>query len=52
MISILISCIAIIYAKELPQPEIGLWNMQAPITVTPLDSPDPCWSPEFWSKVE
>jgi hypothetical protein len=23
-----------------------------PITITPLDSPNPCWDPHFWSRVE
>lgn len=22
------------------------------VVVTPLDSPNPCWDPNFWSKIE
>ena len=51
--SVWISFLAIIYGPPIEQEK---WEPQltepSMVVVTPLDSPNPCWDPNFWSKIE
>lgn len=47
-ISIIISLLMMIYSE--PVVEVDSFDRVPTLTVTPLDSPNPCWDPHFWSK--
>lgn len=47
-ISIILLILLIVYGE--PVAEVDSFDRIPTLTVTPLDSPNPCWDPKFWSK--
>lgn len=50
-LGVILSIVAMIKGDFIPEEK---WEPKftepSKVTVTPLDSPNPCWDPHFWSK--